>query len=306
MLKRRLEILFNFYFKIVKNYTGILNKNYKALIFIFMLCLTSFFFRVEVLDSIPNNVYLQNMLLYGSMAYILFIKVNTGFRLVITFTKGIPFYMNEYNKKNIIHIIGFIVYNLMLLVLSLLVLFRLYSVLSFYYSEIYKLVFIYNSIVSFTLCCLYLEEHYSEVIFSIEEVDINKLSLFNKLLILSLPAIIFINMGNYLNIGIQFLDYIKSSHTVYCQPDGPGPRVPATNINEQQAIQQNSQSGSQTTSNNKVQRVNQVNQQEGGATPGSNNENVGNNPIIDQNIFSWYRNSSYGNSNTKTNSQTNN
>ena len=77
MLKRRLEILFNFYCKIVKNYTGILNKNYKALIFIFMLCLTSFFFRVEVLDSIPNNVYLQNMLLYGSMAYILFIKVNT-------------------------------------------------------------------------------------------------------------------------------------------------------------------------------------------------------------------------------------
>ena len=29
MLKRRLEILFNFYCKIVKNYTGILNKNYK-------------------------------------------------------------------------------------------------------------------------------------------------------------------------------------------------------------------------------------------------------------------------------------
>ena len=55
MLKRRLEILFNFYFKIVKNYTGILNKNYKALIFIFMLCLTSFFFRVEVLDSILSD-----------------------------------------------------------------------------------------------------------------------------------------------------------------------------------------------------------------------------------------------------------
>ena len=125
MLKRRLEILFNFYCKIVKNYTGILNKNYKALIFIFMICLTSFFFRVEVLDSIPNNLYLQYMLLYGSMAYILFIKVNTGFRLVITFMKGIPYYLNEIKigkvKKITLQFIGFIILNVILILFSVVV-----------------------------------------------------------------------------------------------------------------------------------------------------------------------------------------
>nr|YP_009493153.1 hypothetical protein [Ganoderma leucocontextum]AWJ63948.1 hypothetical protein [Ganoderma leucocontextum] len=86
--------------------------------------------------------------------------------------------------------------------------------------------------------------------------------------------------------------FIFSSNTIYCQPDGPGPRVPATNINEQQVLQQNTQNASQSTSNVNVQRVNQVNQQEGDARPATNNENLGNNPFINWNLFTRYRNSS--------------
>nr|QTG38683.1 hypothetical protein [Ganoderma sp. TQC-2021a] len=312
MIKRKFEILLSYYYKIVKNRTGILSRKHKTLFFILILGIISFFFRVELLNNTSNNVILHYVLLYGSIAYILFIKVNTGFRLVVTFTKGIPFFINEYKtfkKFNYYNLIGFMFYNLILILLSLVVLFRLYSVLSICYSEIYKLIFLYNSIVSFTLCGLYLEQHYNEVTFSMEEVDINKLSLLNKLLILSLPAIIFLNMGNYISIGTQILDYIKTSHTIYCQPDDNVPNVPATNINEQQVLQQNNQNNqneSQTTSNGNVQRVNQVNQQDGAKPVPVFTNNMGNTPFIDRNIFSWYRNSSYGNSYTKTNSQTNN
>ena len=92
------------------------------------------------------------------------------------------------------------------------ILFRLYFVLSVCYSEIYKLVFIYNFIVSFTVCGLYLEESYCKIRFSMEEVDTNKLSLLQKLFLLTLPAIVFLNIASYINSATQFLIYFKDSH----------------------------------------------------------------------------------------------
>ena len=90
----------------------------------------SFFFREEVLINIRDIIKLQYFLLFACTLKILFIKVNLGFRLIITFMKGIPFYKNEIKSKNKtkLQFLGFILYNLILILLSVLLLIRLYSV----------------------------------------------------------------------------------------------------------------------------------------------------------------------------------
>nr|YP_009493079.1 hypothetical protein [Ganoderma tsugae]AWJ63874.1 hypothetical protein [Ganoderma tsugae] len=305
MIFAYLNKLLCYYYKIVKNHTGIIIVSYKSVIFLLLLGIISYFFRIELLIDIPNNSVLQYVILMGSVFNILFIKLNLGCRLVITTLKGIPYFIREVKngKVKYIYLIGFIIYNMVLIYLSIIVLFRLYSVLSVCYNDIYKMVFIYNSIISFTLCGLYLEEHYNEITFSMEEVDINKLSLLQKLLLLSLPAIIFMNLTTNITYGALILKNIIFGYTIYCEGGDVSP-------DHQTNVQQNTQGNLRKTTNNII--LNQINQQ---ATTQLNpvvpvnsevksNVESNNHGSLPSGIIS--NNNSQSNSNTQTNSQTNN
>nr|YP_009493154.1 hypothetical protein [Ganoderma leucocontextum]AWJ63949.1 hypothetical protein [Ganoderma leucocontextum] len=102
--------------------------------------------------------------------------------------KGIPFYIEQIKTSkggNVkLQFLGFLIYNIVIMLLSLLVLVRLYSVLNIYYTDIYKMVVTYNFIIALTLCGLCLEEKYTVVRFSADEVDINNLNFIQKLLLL--------------------------------------------------------------------------------------------------------------------------
>nr|YP_009493142.1 hypothetical protein [Ganoderma leucocontextum]AWJ63937.1 hypothetical protein [Ganoderma leucocontextum]WVH38031.1 hypothetical protein [Ganoderma leucocontextum] len=303
MIFAYLNKLLGHYYKIVKNHTGIITVSYKSVIFLLLLGIISYFFRIEVLINIPNNSILQYVLLMGSVFNILFIKLNLGCRLVITTLKGIPYFIREVKngKVKYKYLIGFIIYNMVLIFLSIVVLLRLYSVLSSYYTEIYKMVFIYNSIMSFTLCALYLEEHYSDVTFSMLEVDINDLGLLQKLLLLSLPAIIFMNLTTYITYGALILKNIISGHTIYCEGGDVSP--------DRQTNQKQNTQGNLRPTNNINQKINQqATTQLNPVVPVSSevksNVESNNQGSLPSGIIS--NNNSQSNSNTQTNSQTNN
>ena len=297
-LKLKIYSLIKLYYKIVRNHTGIQIRSFKSVFFLLVLGILSFFFREEVLNNISDNTKLQYLLLIACIFNILFIKVNLGFRLIITVMKGIPFYIKQIksNKQKKIHFFSFLVYNSILIILSIMILLILYFVLSVCYSEIYKLVFIYNFIVSFTVCGLYLEESYCKIRFSMEEVDTNKLSLLQKLFLLTLPAIVFLNIASYINSATQFLIYFKDSHTIYCEPtDGTPDSNVQSNVqaNFQTNTQQNIQGYMQPAPNINSQHNTQINQQ---ATTIHNPGNRDNTPFVEKNILKRYTNSNFGNS----------
>ena len=104
-LKLKIYSLIKLYYKIVRNHTGIQIRSFKSVFFLLVLGILSFFFREEVLNNISDNTKLQYLLLIACIFNILFIKVNLGFRLIITVMKGIPFYIKQIksNKQKKIH-----------------------------------------------------------------------------------------------------------------------------------------------------------------------------------------------------------
>nr|YP_010561537.1 hypothetical protein OSR58_mgp53 [Ganoderma flexipes]UYX56908.1 hypothetical protein [Ganoderma flexipes] len=262
MILTFLNKLFSNYCKIVRNHTGFYSNNYKFILFLLLLGLASFFFRIEIINNFSNNKMLQYVLLYGSIFNMLFIKLNLGCRVVITIMKGLPYFIKEIKigkVKNIkLYFMVFLIYNMILIFLSIIVLFRLYSVLSTCYSEIYKMVFIYNTIFSFSLCAIYLEEKYSYVTFSMDEVNIHNLNLIQKLLLLSLPAIIFLNLSTYVSYGTQFLNYLKSSNTIYCEGGDGNPNSPQRGPED---VKTNQKSKLQPFPNANIKNNKQINHQ---------------------------------------------
>nr|YP_010290157.1 hypothetical protein MN835_mgp04 [Ganoderma multipileum]ULO25601.1 hypothetical protein [Ganoderma multipileum] len=220
MLKNKMNRIIEFYYRIIRNHSGIIIRSFKSVFLLLVLALISFFFRIELINDISNNKILMYAMLCVSVLYILFLKVNLGFRIVITIFKGIPFYLNEFknNKNSIKYFLGYLVYNSLLILFGLLVLKRLYLVLSVWYNDTYILLFTYNSIISITLCGLYLEEKYELIKFSMDEVDINNLGLLNKLLLLSFPCLILVNIISYIPNMSSLLKFIFNSQTIYWEP----------------------------------------------------------------------------------------
>uniref|UniRef100_UPI0030E4E366 hypothetical protein n=1 Tax=Daedaleopsis nitida TaxID=1140402 RepID=UPI0030E4E366 len=128
-IRKLFRIMLNHYYQVVRLETGFRVSYLPFIFFILIICISSIFIRINVINEINNKYFLKTLLFFG-LCNIIFLQFNFGCRLTITIGKGIPYFIREIkSKKNILlyyYFTGFILYNLSLLILTFFVLFRLY------------------------------------------------------------------------------------------------------------------------------------------------------------------------------------
>ncbi len=204
------------YYQIVRLHTGYRIQSKIFLLFIILIGVSSIFLRIEIFEKIQSPLLL-NILLFFTMCNIIFLQFNFACRLTITLGKGIPFFFREICNKQIPYInyyfIGFICYNLTLLMLSSIVLLRIYTVMYIYNPILFNIILSYTTFISLILYIIYIDFNFKDYNF-----DLGKeysLSFIQTLLILTFPFIVCLNISNFI---IPYLRTISFLDTIHCQP----------------------------------------------------------------------------------------
>ena len=121
----------NYYFKIIRLETGYKPSNKYTLLLIFLVSIVSLFFRNYIYSNFTDYPIIISMLNLTIISYIIFIQFNTFNRLILILCKGLPYFYNEIKINNLVsiltYLLGYLMYNTMLLILSVFILQNLYN-----------------------------------------------------------------------------------------------------------------------------------------------------------------------------------
>ena len=140
--------LINYYFRIVKlqtNYTGL---NIFFTLLLFLLAFISIFLNKSIFLHFYNYPNLLNLILYSGLYYSLFLGVNTLTRIFLVLFKGIPFFniLIKINNKAVPYYIGYLIFNTIITIFSVLIIIRLSRFYLDYYGNSFIGFMLYESI----------------------------------------------------------------------------------------------------------------------------------------------------------------
>nr|YP_009493181.1 hypothetical protein [Ganoderma calidophilum]AWJ63976.1 hypothetical protein [Ganoderma calidophilum] len=236
-IKLYLKKFFNYYFKIVKLQTGLTGLNLLFNFLIIILGLLTLFLRVNIFDVLSNYPNLLSVFLLSGISYSIFVGLNLLCRLTTVPLKGIPFFLKEINinKKVLKFFIGYLIYNIGLIILSLLVLIRINTFYLDYYGDSFYGFMLYELTIVLFMYINYIYNNYNNYQYELDLSKVYNFTYFQLFMLLSLPFVILINS--------IFID-LPSYHifgTVYCEPgDGtPSNTNDQINVNNQRSLLDN-------------------------------------------------------------------
>ena len=243
-----------FYYRINQIHTGYRVPNKLFLLLIILVSISSIFLKDDFLVDFKENYIILSIIFFMGVLNILFIQFNLLCRITITLYKGIPYFNKtikwcttygyiglSYFKKLYI---SFLILNLYLIVMGVVVLIRTYSIIYTYDLILFKLILIYNTIISIFLFFSYINrnldkyEFKGRILFGTNE----NLSFTTKLILLVLPTLILLNLYSYFDVNL--IPKMSIFKTIYCDPkDGNG------NSQTNENIQESSSSSNKTNKN---------------------------------------------------------
>lgn len=266
VFKNLFKYFINYYVNIAKLYTGYKISNLVILLGILTMGIVSVFIRPNILLKLNNYPIIINLLLLIGMIYITFLQFNLFLRLTLIIFKGLPYFYKEikigkpFIKK---YLLGYLVYNLFLILISYLVLFRLYLVINNYNEELSYLIGIYSVVTSYVLFRSYLESNYSDYNYTLDPNKIYNLGLLQLILLFVLPFVLLVNVYPVIN---SYFNYLIFSNTIYCEPVGSD-----GNTNTQ--VIDNVQESTKDNSDNSSKNLNIQGIKNTQLTAGNNNDN---------------------------------
>ena len=250
-IKLKVNVFLKAYLKIVNLHTGYKFTNKFILLLMFIISILSFFFKEDILLKFSDNLLILNTLALGSICNIIYLKFNTACRFTYTFIKGIPYFYKEINNKNTSYsyLIGFLIYNIMLILFSIIYIIKIYSTLSLWFGSSI-IFFIYNTYISICIFILYLEEDFTKRTFSLDEN--RELNIIQKIFIFSLSSLLLLNLSQYLPSVKDVFIFLKNSNTIYCQPLEVSDTKNNTNLQNNNQVQLSSHINNENTQTNKI------------------------------------------------------
>nr|WVH38049.1 hypothetical protein [Ganoderma leucocontextum] len=190
--------------QIIVNYTGYKVKSPFFVLIRLIYFVVSIFLREDVLISLSEQSLIKQFILIFCITNIIFIQFDLCCTFILIVYKGIPNFLEEikiFKKEYLkVYFIGFIFYNLTIMFLSYMVLIKLYCVLMLFYSGLFNFIYVYNLIISYILTVNYLKGNFNSLNYSIDYNWIKNINLLQKILLLTLPAVLVVNFSYILTI----------------------------------------------------------------------------------------------------------
>ena len=299
MLKNCLLKLINYYFKIVKlqtNYTGL---NLFFTLILMILAFLSIFLNKTIFLHFYNYPNLLNLILYSGLYYSLFLGVNTLTRIFNVLFKGIPFFsiFIKINNKAISYYYGYLIFNTIITIFSVLIIIRLSRFYLEYYGNSFYGFMLYELTMILLLFINHIYHTFTQEKYELNLNEVIKPTILQIFLLLVVPTLGF--LCSFTNI----LSYLNIFDTIHCEPgDGTSNNNVQGNTNTQQSLPSRNNSNLNTQGNDNQQLSSSsdsnINTQSNSNTQSTSvfNRNMGATPFINFEIFSFHRNCNYGNS----------
>ena len=205
MLKIKLvnlfKSIFNYYYIIINLHTFYRIKNIYFLFFLLLISIFSIFLRKDIFSEIHNPILL-NIIIFSGIIYVIYIQYNLYCRLTFTFGKGLPYFLNEIKYKRIENIhsyfIGFLVYNILMLILSFLLIIRIYIFIYEYNELLFYVVFYYGIFASMLMYYKFITSYYRYTVFGMDPNKMQNIKLINYIISLVFPFLLLLNVFNLL------------------------------------------------------------------------------------------------------------
>lgn len=185
---------FNHYLKIIKLNTGYKTSNKYFLLFIVFISIISLLLRQKIMHTFPDNLLIINSLFCIIILNIIFLQFNLGCRITLILGKGIPYFYKEINSNTIPYIksysLAYLIYNISLMLLSVLILNNLYLFLGLQIPNLINLIYWFSLLFSYILYRVYFEYNFNKYLYKIEYNLVHNFRFLDKLLLSIFPIII--------------------------------------------------------------------------------------------------------------------
>nr|WVH38047.1 hypothetical protein [Ganoderma leucocontextum] len=225
------------------------------------------FLRIDIFSSLSNYPNLKIVLLISGIYYSIFLGLNLSCRVSMILFKGIPFFYKEIagEKKVIYYFIGYLIFNISLIILSIIVLIRISTFYLNYHGDSFYGFMLYELVLVLFMFVNYIYFSFNEYKYELDLSKVYNFTFFQIIVLLIFPSLLLLNF-----VSSSVFNLLNFGNTIYCQPDD-GNGYSQTNENLQESSKTNGK-------NNKINKNLQGNKntQLSGTTNATNQTNINN------------------------------